>query len=161
MQFRFSTRKTRIGNQFFHDVEETHSKADGLQLRRICYLEFLILIKRNVFLKKSWIHFLIFKVEIRLLRIKKRKNFIVRSSLSIENFFLSFQFTHVNGTKISIYRKNLENLDSPLEIKLVDPSGRMTSIFNYDDCIEQLNVALDTKQMLQKAIKVNWCSIWS
>jgi hypothetical protein len=30
----------------------------------------------------------------------------------------------------------------------------MTSIFNYNDCIEQLNVPLDTKQMLQKAIKV-------
>jgi len=35
----------------------------------------------------------------------------------------------------------------------------MTSIFNYDDCIEQLNVPLDTKQMLQKAIKV--CSTWN
>lgn len=53
-----------------------------------------------------------------------------------------------------MYRKNLEDLNSPLEIKLVDSSGRMTSIFNYHDCVEQLNVPLDTKQMLQKAIKV-------
>ncbi|UJR23686.1 hypothetical protein I4U23_026669 [Adineta vaga] len=66
---------------------------------------------------------------------------------------IEFDFTHINGTKISIYRKNLEHLDSVLEIKLVDSSGRMTSIFNYNDCIEQLNVPLDTKQMLQKAIK--------
>ena len=55
-----------------------------------------------------------------------------------------------------IYRKNLEHFDSPLEIKLVDASGRMTSIFNYQDSIEQLNVPLDTKQMLQKAIKVKF-----
>jgi hypothetical protein len=39
-------------------------------------------------------------------------------------------------------------------MKLVDASGRMTSIFNYNDCIEQLNVPLDTKQMLQKAMRV-------
>lgn len=67
----------------------------------------------------------------------------------------NFQFTHSNGTKISINRKNLEEFDSPLEIKHVDPSGRITSIFNYEDSIELLNVPLDTKQMLQKAIKVS------
>ena len=61
----------------------------------------------------------------------------------------------MNGTKLSIYRKNLELADSPLEIKLIDPSGRMTSTFSYEDCIDQLNVPLDTKQMLHKAIKVN------
>jgi hypothetical protein len=31
----------------------------------------------------------------------------------------------------------------------------MTSIFNYHDAIEQLNVPLDTKQMLQKTVKVD------
>ena len=81
-----------------------------------------------------------------------RCKFIFFSERSIET--VRFQYTHSNGTKISIYRKNLEYLDSPLEIKLVDPSGRMTSIFNYDDGIDQLNVPLDTRQMLQKAIKV-------
>ncbi|CAF1292561.1 unnamed protein product [Adineta steineri] len=68
-------------------------------------------------------------------------------------------FTHINGTKISIYRKNLEHLDSPLEIKLVDLSGRMTSIFSYNDSIDQLNVPLDTKQMLQKTIKYRECCL--
>ncbi|CAF3383508.1 unnamed protein product [Rotaria socialis] len=72
---------------------------------------------------------------------------------------IEFDFTHTHGTKISIYRKNLEHLDSPLQIKLVDSSGRMTSIFNYDDCIEQLNVPLDTKQMIQKAIKFRECCL--
>jgi hypothetical protein len=69
-------------------------------------------------------------------------------------YLFCLKFIHINGTKISIYRKNLEHIDSPLEMKLVDSSGRMTSIFNYNDCIEQLNVPLDTKQMLQKTIKV-------
>jgi hypothetical protein len=69
-------------------------------------------------------------------------------------YLFCLKFIHINGTKISIYRKNLEHIDSPLELKLVDSSGRMTSIFNYNDCIEQLNVPLDTKQMLQKTIKV-------
>ncbi|CAF3889461.1 unnamed protein product [Rotaria magnacalcarata] len=72
---------------------------------------------------------------------------------------IEFDFTHTRGTKISIYRKNLEHLDSPLQIKLVDSSGRMTSIFNYDDCIEHLNVPLDTKQMIQKAIKFRECCL--
>jgi polo-like kinase 4 len=72
---------------------------------------------------------------------------------------IEFDFTHINGTKISIYRKNLEDANSQLEIKLVDPSGRMTSIFNYNDSIEQLNVPLDTKQMLQKTIKFRECCL--
>ncbi|CAF3481511.1 unnamed protein product [Adineta steineri] len=72
---------------------------------------------------------------------------------------IEFDFTHINGTKISIYRKNLEHLDSPLEIKLVDLSGRMTSIFSYNDSIDQLNVPLDTKQMLQKTIKYRECCL--
>ena len=85
------------------------------------------------------------------------KYLLLLENLSNENDseYFYFKFTHTHGTKISIYRKNLEHLDSPLQIKLVDSSGRMTSIFNYDDCIEQLNVPLDTKQMIQKAIKVD------